>query len=60
MKKIYQAPAMIAVKLHVENHLMDLSGGGSASIKSGETDGDGFTKDQGSWGNLWGSNDDEE
>ena len=53
MKKIYQTPVLTVVKLQVVSHLMDVSGGGTASIKSGTTDTDGFTKEQGSWGDIW-------
>lgn len=60
MKKIYQTPALTVVKLQVVSHLMDISSGGSASInRERVTDGDGFTKGQGTWGDVWGSDDDD-
>ncbi|MBO7067711.1 MAG: hypothetical protein J6W52_03395 [Bacteroidaceae bacterium] len=60
MKKIYQAPTLMVVTLQVRSHLMDVSGGGTASINNARvTDDDGFTKEYNSssdnsvWDNEW-------
>ena len=60
MKKIYQAPTMMVVTLQVRSHLMDLSAGGTTSIKRGLTDTDGFVNEYNStstdkslWDDEW-------
>ena len=56
MKKIYLTPQTIVVNVELEGRLLDGSLKIDGSQKSEVSEG-GFTKDQGSWGNIW---DDEE
>ncbi len=59
MKKIYNAPSTRAVAIQVRNHMLDLSAGNSASIKTGVTKSDAFGREDNGW-DIWGSNDAEE
>ena len=59
MKKIYIIPSMTTITVNVTSPLLEGSLKISGEEKSEVADG-GFTKGQGSWGDVWGSNDDEE
>ena len=48
MKKIYKEPTMTVIMLQIANHLLM-----NLSYNSEEADGDGFTKDEGDWDELW-------
>lgn len=57
-KKTYTVPMTTTFTVHMESHLLD----GSVKIdgsKSAASDKGGWTKDQGSWGDIWDSDDDE-
>ena len=56
MKRIYLTPQTTIVKIGLEQRLL----ADSLKIHNKEIDADAMTKDQGSWGNVWGSDDDDE
>lgn len=57
MKKIYLTPLTSVIHIHASQMIAE-----SLDIKSGTVtkESDVMTKDQGSWGNVWGSDDDDE
>ena len=59
MKKIYQNPTMTIVELN-GGAVCETLVIGSGKTPQGSGDGTDLTKESGSWGNVWGSDDDDE
>ena len=57
MKKTYNAPKTNVVAVEVRSNLLDISAGGTASIKSDVLKGDAWTKQDQGW-DLWGDDND--
>lgn len=55
MKKIYLTPQTTIVKVALSQLIAD-----SYKINNKEIDADAMSKEQGSWGNVWDDDDDEE
>lgn len=55
-EKIYIAPAMQVVQVNATSIVAT----SKLDVDTNKTTGTQFTKDQGSWGDIWGSDDDDE
>jgi len=57
MKKIYSTPQLLIVNVEIHGSLLQVISKSEKEIKSENA---GLTKESGSWGDVWGSDDDDE